>query len=167
MLSAPIRVISIGGVMSADPGCRWVEHLHHLYGADDGMDRIGKIAFAGRWPVMKKSPWNRIMAEDKITLVPMGPTAHNGALGYFGPEPLEDGRPRLEKTVEEVCRIILEDESAAQAVSTETPEGSPAEADRPANGGETPVWQSPSPSAHSERNGAAGRSPTAPGGGQA
>jgi hypothetical protein len=160
-LAAPIRVISIGGVMSADPGCRWVQHLHHLYGADDTMDRIGKIAFAGRWPVMKQSPWNQILAEQKVTLMPMGPMAHNGPLGYFSPEPLPDGRPRVEKTVDDVCRIILDDRSA---------EDSPAAAGRPADEADadgTSVWQGASPQTRSGSEGTAGRSPTAHGGGQA
>jgi hypothetical protein len=71
------------------------------------MDRIGKIAFAGRWPVMKQSPWNTIAAEQKLTLVPMGPVAHNGPLGYFSQEPLPDGRPRVEATVSAVQQAIL------------------------------------------------------------
>lgn len=107
MLKAPIQVISIGGVMSADPGCHWVQHLHHVYGADDAMDRIGKIAFAGRWPAMKQSPWNMIVAEKKLTLVPMGPVTHNGPLGYFSQEPLPDGQPRVEATVDVVRQAIL------------------------------------------------------------
>src|SRR6201999_4451186 len=53
LVKAPIQVISIGGVMSADPGCYSIQHLYHLFGAADTMDRIGKIAFAGRWPLMK------------------------------------------------------------------------------------------------------------------
>jgi pimeloyl-ACP methyl ester carboxylesterase len=111
-LAAPILVIAIGGVMSADPGCRWIQHLHQLLGADDGMDRVGRMAFAGRWPSMKQSPWNQILAEGKITPVQMGPMAHNGALGYFGPEPLPDGRPRVEHTVEVVRRAIVGDQPA-------------------------------------------------------
>jgi hypothetical protein len=110
MLAAPIQVITIGGVMSADPGCVWVQHLHYLYGADDAMDRIGKIAFAGRWPVMKQSPWNRMLGEEKITFTPMGPMAHNGPLGYFSSEPLPNGRPRVEETVSVVRQAILREQ---------------------------------------------------------
>jgi hypothetical protein len=110
MLAAPIPVITIGGVMSADPGCVWVQHLDYLYGADDAMDRIGKIAFAGRWPVMKQSPWNRMLGEEKITVTPMGPMAHNGPLGYFSSEPLPNGRPRVEETVSAVRDAILREQ---------------------------------------------------------
>jgi len=110
MLAAPIQVITIGGVMSADPGCGWVQHLDYLYGADDAMDRIGKIAFAGRWSVMKQSPWNRMLGEEKVTVTPMGPMAHNGSLGYFSPEPLPNGRPRVEETVSVVREAILRDQ---------------------------------------------------------
>ena len=107
MLPAPVEVITIGGVMSADPGCAWIQHLHYLYGENDAMDRVGKIVFAGRWPMMKLSPWNRIVAEEKVTVIPMGPMAHNGPLGYFSPEPLPDGRPRVEETVSVVRQAIL------------------------------------------------------------
>ena len=107
MLAAPIKLISIGGVISADPGCVWVQHIHYLYGADDAMDGIGKIAFAGRWPMMNQSPWNKIVAEEKVTFTPMGPMAHNGPLGYFSSEPLPDGRPRVEETVSVVRQAIL------------------------------------------------------------
>jgi hypothetical protein len=110
MLAAPIQVITIGRVMSADPGCAWVQHLHYLYGADDAMDRVGKIAFAGRWPVMKQSPWNRMLGEEKITFTPMGPMAHNGPLGYFSSEPLPNGRPRVEETVSVVRQAILREQ---------------------------------------------------------
>jgi len=166
MLSAPIQVISIGGVMSADPGCRWVQHLHHLYGADDVMDRVGKVAFAGRWSSMKRSPWNQILAQDKITLVPMGPTAHNGPLGYFSQEPLPSGQPRIEHTVETVCRIILAGPAAAQGTGPTPSDGSPAPAEHPADEDETSWLRNASPQPHSDREGTAGPSPTARGGGQ-
>lgn len=107
MLPAPVHLITIGGVISADPGCAWVQHVHYLYGADDVMDTVGKVAFAGRWPMMKQSPWNKLMAEQKLTVVPMGPMAHNGPLGYFSSEPLPDGRPRVEQTVSVVRDAIL------------------------------------------------------------
>jgi hypothetical protein len=57
---------------------------------------------------MKQSPWNKLAAEQKISLVPMGPMAHNGPLGYFSSEPLPDGQPRVEKTVSVVRQAILE-----------------------------------------------------------
>jgi hypothetical protein len=107
MLAAPIQVVTIGGVMSADPGCVWVQHLHYLYGEADAMDRIGKIAFAGRWPMMKQSPWNRMLGQEKVTVTPMGPMAHNGPLGYFSSEPLPNGQPRVEATVNVVREAIL------------------------------------------------------------
>jgi hypothetical protein len=174
MLAAPIQVISIGGVMSADPGCRWVQHLHHLYGADDAMDRIGKIAFAGRWPVMKQSPWNQIMAEQKITVVPMGPMAHNGPLGYFSSEPLPAGRPRIEQTVEVVCHAILEGQSDAESPATGTSEASPTATSEAsptgtgptANQDESCYWQRSTAQANSGNLRAAERSPTSRGGGQ-
>jgi len=166
MLKAPIQVISIGGVMSADPGCQWVQHLHHLYGADDTMDTIGKVAFAGRWPVMKQSPWNQIRAEQKISLVPMGPMAHNGPLGYFSAEPLPDGRPRIEQTVDIVCRAIAEGQADSRAPTGGSPEATLAEAGHSADEAESSVWQRSSSSTPSGSGGTVGSSPTTREGGQ-
>jgi len=169
LLAAPIQVISIGGVMSADPGCHWIEHLHHLYGADDVMDRVGATVFAGRWPVMKQSPWNRIQAEHKLTIVPMGPMAHNGSLGYFSSEPLPDGRPRIEQTVDVVRGAILEGQPDVGTPATGLSEGGPAKADPteaspPDDQDGTCWWRRSSPQADSGSEGVADRTPTAPGG---
>jgi hypothetical protein len=108
MLNAPIVLISVGGAMSSDPGCRWVAHIYRLLGDDDGIDRVSSIAFAGRWPLMKRSDWNWAVAQGKVTAIPIGPVRHNGPRGYFGPEPLPDGVPRVVRTVETVSRIIRE-----------------------------------------------------------
>jgi hypothetical protein len=106
MLGAPVTVISVGGVMSSEAGCLQVQHLYHLWGTKDPIQKLGDLAFFGRWPLASSSAWNRARQEGKITRVAMGPTAHNGAGGYFGPEPLPDGWPRIDLTLETVLPII-------------------------------------------------------------
>jgi hypothetical protein len=107
VLEAPLRVVSIGGVMADDPGLNQVEHLSHLYGTKDSIQKVGQMAYAGRWPLLPHSPWNRAKADHKITLIPLGPIGHTGHGGYFDPAShLEDGRSFLEQTVEAVAQAI-------------------------------------------------------------
>jgi hypothetical protein len=83
-LGAPIHVISIGGVIAADPGLRAVEHLNHLQGQKDPVPTIGDCFFVGRWPLLKYSYWNRAVAAGKVTTLQAGPVGHMGEAGYFG-----------------------------------------------------------------------------------
>ena len=62
-LPGPIYVISIGGMLSDDPGLKKVDHLWHLYGVADPLQALGSVFFAGRWPIMPQSPWNTAMAD--------------------------------------------------------------------------------------------------------
>jgi hypothetical protein len=83
-LGAPIRIISIGGVMSDDPGLDHIVKLYHLYGENDPVQSLGAKLYAGRWPWFPASPWNRAAAAGKIAQISMGPMGHNGARNYFG-----------------------------------------------------------------------------------
>lgn len=104
---APLQVISIGGVMSDDPGLDTVEHLFHFYGTKDPVQKIGEILYAGRWPLLPYSPWNQAKKAGKITMLPIGPIGHTGTGAYFDPEShLPDGQSFLDRTVEVVARTI-------------------------------------------------------------
>ncbi len=99
-LDAPIYVVSIGGVLTDDPSIAFVEHLWHLQGSKDKFPRIGDILFPGRWPLIKKSTWNRFKRAGKMTVIVPGPMIHTGKGDYFDPKTkLSDGQPHVEKTV--------------------------------------------------------------------
>jgi hypothetical protein len=98
-LNAPIWVISIGGVIAADPGLRSVEHLYHLQGGKDPFPAFGTVMFVGRWPIIRYSHWNKAVAEGKVTTLPTGPNGHMAESGYFGKE-------HLERTVSIVADVI-------------------------------------------------------------
>jgi hypothetical protein len=83
MIDAPVYVISIGGVISDDPGIKHVGHLTHFYGEKDSLQKIGEILWSGRWPVMGQSDWNRANAKGRISKVNLGPMAHNSYGGYY------------------------------------------------------------------------------------
>ena len=105
----PISIISLGGVMSADPGLTTLEHLYHLYGVRDNVQRLGSIFFPGRWPLIP-SPWNTAKKRGVVELVFMGPPDHTGPGGYLDDvSRLPDGRSYLDATVETISRLIDQD----------------------------------------------------------
>ena len=113
-LPGPIYVISVGGMLSDDPGLDKVDHLWHLYGVADPLQALGGVMFAGRSPLKPRSPWNNAMAEGKIDLICLGQFVHNGAGNYFDmvTPVLKDkkGRTCGQKTLDTIVRI-LNDES--------------------------------------------------------
>lgn len=82
-LAAPVRVISLGGVLSDDPGLSQITHLYHLYGTKDQVQALGGVLYAGRWPIMRQSRWWRFQAAGKLTTICLGPFRHNGQGNYF------------------------------------------------------------------------------------
>jgi hypothetical protein len=108
LIDAPVHVLSIGGVLSDDPGIRHVKHLTHFYGSKDPVQKIGEYLWPGRWPGMIQSAWNRALASGKIEMVAMGPMAHNSLGGYYDVRVcLEDGRNYCEATADAVKQAIL------------------------------------------------------------
>lgn len=107
LLDVPVTVVSLGGVMASDPGLLDVAHLYHLVGSRDRVQRLGVVFFAGRWPLLRYSPWNQAIARGLITRVSMGPMKHTGNQGYLSPvATLADGRSHLAATLDAICDII-------------------------------------------------------------
>jgi len=106
----PLHVISLGGVMAADPGVLYLDHLYHIRGELDKVQRIGQRIFPGRWPIMRNSFWNRALLRGKITFIEMGPIAHSGAGGYLDVDSqLDDGESFMDKTVATIAGLIEQD----------------------------------------------------------
>ncbi|HEY81198.1 MAG TPA: hypothetical protein EYP25_04045 [Anaerolineae bacterium] len=100
-LDAPIYVVSIGGVLTDDPGIAFVEHLWHLQGDKDHFHLISDILFPGRWPFIKNSAWNRFKRAGKMTVITPGPMSHTGKGDYFDSNAiLPNGQTFVERTVE-------------------------------------------------------------------
>jgi hypothetical protein len=122
MLGAPIRVVSVGGVMSNDPGIDSLEHLYHFYGDKDPVQGLGGKVFAGRWPMFPQSRWNRALSDGRIQMESLGPLAHNGSGNYFDPETLlDDGRSCAEVTVAAVTRVLNQDGLLAEGTTESMP----------------------------------------------
>ncbi|MEM8534566.1 MAG: hypothetical protein AAGF95_27225 [Chloroflexota bacterium] len=108
-IKAPLHVISLGGVLSNDPGIEYVDHLYHLYGSHDGAQALGAFLFPGRWPWFSQSLWNKALGREKISLQCIGPMAHRGKHGYM------DFRSRFDRersycdvTISHIVHIIDE-----------------------------------------------------------
>lgn len=126
MIRAPVSIISLGGVMSADPGLLTLRHLYHLYGSRDQTQRLGSIFFPGRWPFVP-SPWNTAKKRGVVELVSMGRADHTGPDGYLDAEKfLPDGRSYLDATLDKILELLRREgqEDAAPAPFPPAADGS-------------------------------------------
>ncbi|MEX0268307.1 CAAX protease [Leptolyngbyaceae cyanobacterium UHCC 1019] len=104
---APIDAISLGGVMSANNNLLKLEHLYHVVGDKDFVERIGPAIFPGRRKWFPLSYWNRAMRRGKITLLEMAGVGHQVPGGYMDPQAtLPDGRTILQATIELILQIL-------------------------------------------------------------
>ncbi|MCL4857818.1 MAG: hypothetical protein KJZ93_00360 [Caldilineaceae bacterium] len=109
LIGAPVRVISVGGVMSDDMGVERIEHLWHLWGQKDPLAPLGEWLYAGRWPYFPTSTWNRALADGRITLIPLGPFTHNGAGNYFDNQTtLPSGETHMQHVLGKVQRVMAD-----------------------------------------------------------
>lgn len=117
-LAAPIDVISIAGVISGNNNVLKLEHLHHLVGDKDLVERVGPVLFPKRWKIFFLSYWNRAKRRGKISITSLGPVGHNGAGGPLDPNKfLPDGRSYLRQTVDLVAGIIQGNSPIAQTTT--------------------------------------------------
>ncbi len=117
IIDAPIRVISLGGIVCSDPSLAALERLYQLNGEKDRVQRLAAWFFPGRWRILPYSDWNKARDNGLIQFVNMGPVDHTGKQGYLdSKQTLSDGRSYLEQTVDTIVAII-EDGSVAEAFS--------------------------------------------------
>ena len=106
-LNVPIDVISLGGVMSGSVNFLKLEHLYHLSGNKDLVERIGPVMFPKRWAVFFLSYWNRAKRMGKVSFISLGPVGHQVPGGIMDPEQrLPDGRTHLQQTIDLIVGII-------------------------------------------------------------
>jgi hypothetical protein len=120
-LGAPVTVLSLGGVLSADPGLLAVEHLVHVIGSGDGVHKAGAVMFPGRWPVFPYSPWNEARKRGLIRTLVIGPCDHTGDNGYLDDnQRVADGRSYFDVTVD-VMAALIRDPTGPAPVADPTP----------------------------------------------
>ena len=102
---ADVEVVSIGGVISSDPGLNHVKALHYFYGERDHIQRLGALMFSDRWGLSANSAWNIAKREKRIRFHKMPAVAHSGAKGYYG-LPINGGHSNLRRTLDQVSDAI-------------------------------------------------------------
>lgn len=114
MIHAPITVVSLGGVVGGDPGIMAAEHLYHLYGKRDGVQRLGWLLSPSRWrigelPVLPLSRWNQARRANKIDFIYTGDMRHNGSQGYLDDahSSSDDGLVNVEVVVGKIARLVI------------------------------------------------------------
>ncbi|MGF1494303.1 MAG: peptidase [Microcoleaceae cyanobacterium] len=108
--NTPVDVISLEGVIAGNTGAMCADHLYHLIGDNDQVQKIGPIFFPGRWPISVLSNWNCARRRGKITLISLGPVGHTGPKGPMSDTyELPDGRTALEQTVDVMTGILTGD----------------------------------------------------------
>ncbi|MBV9387821.1 MAG: hypothetical protein JOZ78_15470, partial [Chroococcidiopsidaceae cyanobacterium CP_BM_ER_R8_30] len=106
-LHAPIEIISLGGVISGNINILKLEHLYHLVGDKDSVERLGEIMFPRRWAIFFLSYWNRAKRLGKICFISLGPVGHQLPGGIMDPNRyLPDGRSFLQQTIDLVLQIL-------------------------------------------------------------
>ncbi|HIK17469.1 MAG TPA: CAAX protease [Leptolyngbyaceae cyanobacterium M33_DOE_097] len=106
-LNAPIDIISLGGVISGSVNLLSVEHLYHLVGNKDSIERSGAVMFPQRWRIFPLSYWNRAKRRGKVSFISLGSVGHNVPGGLFDPDrTLDNGQTYLQQTLDWVARII-------------------------------------------------------------
>lgn len=106
-LDAPVYIISIGGVITDEPGVAYAEQTLHLQGSRDNFPTCGSYLYPGRWPVSRHSAWNQSLHDGRITLLDPGPMRHTGRADYFDYKArLANGRSHAEQTAILVGQFI-------------------------------------------------------------
>ncbi|MDO5500108.1 MAG: hypothetical protein Q4F67_10575 [Propionibacteriaceae bacterium] len=110
----PVYLLSLGGVLTSDPGLDRIRHLWHLKGTKDWMQAIGNL-FPGRWPGRRASYWARAITDARATIHTIGPMSHLGRGSYLSSSRLADGRTCRQVVGEEIQAILRAEGLAAPA----------------------------------------------------
>jgi hypothetical protein len=106
-LGAPVGVISLGGVISGDDPILALEHVYHLVGTKDRVERIGLVMFPSRWAIAVRSCWNRAKRVGRLTQISLGPVRHFGRGSMLDPQTkLPDGRTNLRETLDYIEAVV-------------------------------------------------------------
>ena len=107
--AAPIRVVSLGGFFSDDPGVSYVDQIFDLQGTKDPLPMVGSILYPGRWPLLPYSQWNKAKRHARLHFIKSGPMTHFGETDYFSQSAqLDDGTSFAVRTAELAAACITQ-----------------------------------------------------------
>lgn len=101
----PLYLVSLGGVLTSDPGLERLDHLWHIKGSKDWIQRFGKV-FPGRWPRRRNTYWAKAVAQGRLTELDIGPMGHLGRGSYLSRSRLADGRTCRQTVVNTIVGIL-------------------------------------------------------------
>jgi hypothetical protein len=106
-LRAPLVLITLGGFHNGANDLTHAAHLYQLTSGKDWIERLCTRIFPQRWPLYRRSAWNRARRAGKITVRRLDPAAHFGPRSYISPlAHLPDGRTHLDLTAGTVLEIV-------------------------------------------------------------
>lgn len=106
-IDGPLDIISLAGVFSGHNNTLRLEHIYHLVGDKDPVERSGPVLFPKRWKVMFLSYWNRAKQRGQVSFISLGPVGHQTPGGVLDPNMrLPDGRTHQQQTVDWVVGIL-------------------------------------------------------------
>jgi hypothetical protein len=107
---APVQIVSLGGVMSDDPGFDEVDHLYQVIGGKDFFPGAGVKLYPRRWSIVpyRFSHWNKIKRDGRvIDINPGDEVYHVGGEDYFSEDgKLPNGQTFMDKTLEIVFDVV-------------------------------------------------------------
>jgi hypothetical protein len=109
---ARVSVLSLGGMISAEPGLLDTDHIVHLRGGRDRVERLVHAMFPGRWRALPWSPWNVARRRGTLRELTLGDVEHTGARSYFDAQhQAQDGRSYLAVTCAALVALIRDPEA--------------------------------------------------------
>lgn len=106
VIPGPVKVISLGGVLSSTPLVNRIDDVTHIYSDKDTVQRLGMI-FPGRWKIAFLSTWNRGKRDRRIRAIKLPGVKHDGPGSYLDEAQfLPDGRSYMDRTVETIVQIV-------------------------------------------------------------
>jgi hypothetical protein len=82
---APVRIITVCGVFSANQILEGVAAILTVVGTADPVAALGRLLYPGRLPWFQRSPWNRARRRGVVRRQVVGGMGHSGRRGPFSP----------------------------------------------------------------------------------
>lgn len=97
-----LSVVSLGGVLDARSELAGVAHLYHFRSRRDWVERLGVLAFPGRWRISRRSGWNVARRAGRVTVHELTGARHFGRRGYLS-------KTEIRRTLGAIARVLVPD----------------------------------------------------------